>query len=220
MASYSETCEYVFPRQSDAEELAKSVTHGVGMVLSVIGTVVLLALAWRDGASLVQFGATLLYGLSLTAVYAASTFSHAIQEPKRKHLFRVVDQAVIYCLIAGTYTPFIFMYLPADRKWWIFAIVWGLALLGFASKALLKHRVEAVEVITYILLGWLPAAAMYYLIPFECIMWMLLGGCLYTVGAIFLTLDQRVPFFHTIWHAFVLAASVVHFYGVLHYTLV
>ncbi len=219
MASYSETCEYEFPRQSNAEEFANTVTHGIGMVLSITGTIALLAISWRQGSSIPQFLATVLYGLSLIAVYVASTLSHAIQEPRRKHLFRVLDQAVIYCLIAGTYTPFIFGYMPAERKWLIFAIVWALALFGFVSKALLKHRVEAVAVINYILLGWLPAAAMFYLMPVDCLIWMFVGGCLYTAGALFLTLDQRVPFFHTAWHGFVLAASVVHFYAVLHYTV-
>ncbi len=220
MATYSETCEYEFPKQSNAEEFANSVTHGIGAVLSITGTIALLAVAVRQGTPPVQLFATVLYGLSLSAVYAASTFSHAIQEPRRKHLFRVLDQAVIYCLIAGTYTPFILTYSPDDRKWLIFAIVWVLALFGFISKAFMKHRIEAVAVVNYILLGWLPAAALFYLMPFNCLIWMFLGGCLYTAGAFFLTFDQRVPFFHTAWHGFVLAASAVHFYAVLHYTVV
>ncbi len=220
MATFSESCEYEFPKQSDAEELANSVTHGMGTLLSAVGTIALLAIALRQDASVTQLFATLLYGMSLTAVYAASTLSHAVQEPRRKHLFRVLDQAVIYCLIAGTYTPFILMYLPADRKWWIFGGVWLLAIFGFFSKTLLKHRIEAVAVANYILLGWVPAATMFYLMPFSCLMWLFVGGCLYTVGALFLTFDQRVPFFHTLWHGFVLAASAVQFYAVLHYTVV
>ena len=183
MASYSETYDYEFPRQSNAEEVANTVTHGIGMLLSATGTIALLAIAWRQGASVSQFIATLLYGVSLIAVYAASTFSHAIQEPRRKHLYRVLDQAVIYCLIAGTYTPFIMMYMPTERKWLIFGIVWTLALFGFVSKALLEHRIEAVAVINYILLGWVPAAAMFYLMPVDCLIWLFIGGCLYTVGA-------------------------------------
>ncbi len=220
MATYSESCEYEFPRQSDAEEMANTLTHGIGTVLGATGTIALLAIAVRQGATAAQFFATLIYGISLTAVYAASTLSHAIQEPRRKHLFRVLDQAVIYCLIAGTYTPFILMYLPTERKWLVFTIVWTLALFGFWSKALLKHRVETVAVVNYILLGWLPAAAMFTLMPFGCLIWMFVGGCLYTAGALFLTFDQRVPFFHTAWHAFVLAASAAHFYCVLHYAIV
>ena len=220
MATYSKTCEYEFPKQSNAEEFANSVTHGIGMLLSATGTIALLIIALQHGSPIVQLFATLLYGLSLTAVYAASTFSHAIQEPRRKHLFRVLDQAVIYCLIAGTYTPFILMYLPTYWKWLVFAVVWALALFGFFSKAMLKHRIETVAVVNYILLGWLPAMAMFYLMPFDCLVWMFLGGCLYTAGAFFLTFDQRVPFFHTAWHGFVMAASAAHFYAVLHYTVV
>lgn len=224
MATTSKTSEYggvaEFPKQSGAEELANTVTHGMGMVLSVTGTGVLLGFAWRQGMSPAQLFATLLYCLSLIAVYAASTFSHALQEPHRKHLFRVLDQAVIYCLIAGTYTPFIFLYLPSRQSWLVFAMVWSLALVGFISKVLLKHRIDAVAVANYVLLGWVPAATMFYLLPFDCLMWMLVGGCFYTAGAFFLTFDQRVPFFHTAWHTFVLLASAVHFYGVLHYTVV
>lgn len=219
MATYSESCEYEFPKQTNAEEFANTLTHGMGMVLSATGTVALVVIGLHQGITQTQLFATLLYGLSLTAVYAASTFSHAIQEPRRKHLFRVLDQAVIYCLIAGTYTPFILLYLPAERKWLLFVVVWALALFGFASKALMKHRIETVAVVNYIMLGWLPAAVMFYLIPFDCLMWLFVGGCLYTAGAFFLTYDQHVRFFHTAWHGFVLAASAIHFYAVFQYTV-
>jgi hemolysin III len=163
--------------------------------------------------------ATLVYGASLTAVYAASTLSHAIQEPRRKQFFRILDQAVIYCLIAGTYTPFILTYLPPERKWAVLAAVWVFALWGFVSKAFLKHRIEAVVIANYVLLGWLPAMAMIGLLPLDCVLWMACGGILYTVGSLFLVLDQRVPFFHATWHAFVLLASVCHFFAVMHFTI-
>src|SRR3990172_1805946 len=116
MATYSESYEIEFPKQSGAEEAANTLTHGIGMVLSAVGCVALLILAAYHHANLGQLVATLVYGASLTAVYAASTFSHAIQEPRRKQFFRILDQAVIYCLIAGTYTPFILTYLPSERK--------------------------------------------------------------------------------------------------------
>ncbi len=169
------------------------------MVFSVAGTVALLVLAIYHHATLGQLMATLVYGASLTAVYVASTFSHAIQHPRRKQFFRVLDQAVIYCLIAGTYTPFILTYMPAQRKWAVLAFVWALAAVGFLSKAFLKHRIEAVVVANYILLGWLPAMAMISLMPLDCMLWMACGGVLYTVGTLFLTFDQRVPFFHATW---------------------
>jgi len=190
------------------------------MVLSAAGTVALLAISVHQHAPLGQFLATLLYGTSLTAVYAASTLSHAIQEPRRKHLFRVLDQAVIYCLIAGTYTPFIFAYAPSVHRWLLLSAVWALASFGFVSKMFWKHRIDSVAVANYILLGWVPAATMFYLMPMDCALWLLVGGCLYTGGAFFLTFDQHVPFFHTAWHGFVLLASAIHFFAVLHYTIV
>ena len=141
------------------------------------------------------------------------------RNPRRKQFFRVLDQAVIYCLIAGTYTPFILAYMPPQRKWAVLAFVWTLATVGFLSKAFLKHRVEAVVIANYILLGWLPAMAMVSLIPLDCMVWMACGGVLYTVGTLFLTFDQRVPFFHATWHLFVLGASAFHFFAVVHYTI-
>jgi hemolysin III len=219
MATYSESYEIEFPKQTDAEELANSITHGVGMVLSAIGTVVLLTVAVQRQANWGQLLATVIYGVSLTAVYAASTFSHAIQQPRRKQLFRILDQAVIYCLIAGTYTPFILSYMPPERKWVVLLAVWIYAGWGFISKAVLKRQIETVVIANYVLLGWAPAMAMIGLIPMDCVMWMACGGILYTVGALFLMLDQRVPFFHTIWHAFVLVASGLHFFSVMHFTV-
>lgn len=220
MATYTESYEIEFPKQSVAEEIANTVTHGIGLCLSVIGFVGLLILGSRLQLGLEQLVGITLYGAALIAVFGASTFSHAIQEPRQKQFFRVLDQAVIYCLIAATYTPFILAYMPPERKWLLFAVVWSLAAVGFLSKALLKHRVEMVAVANYILLGWVPAAAMVNLMPFNCVMWMLAGGILYTLGALFLTLDQRVPFFHATWHAFVLGASAVHFFSVLHFTMI
>lgn len=219
MATYSESFEIEFPKQTGAEELANSVTHGLGMVLSAAGTVILLVLAIQRQADWGQLLATIIYGASLTAVYAASTFSHAIQQPRRKQLFRILDQAVIYCLIAGTYTPFILAYMPPERKWLVLIAVWLCAGWGFVSKAILKRQIEAVVIANYVLLGWAPAMAMISLMPMDCMLWMASGGILYTVGALFLMLDQRVPFFHTIWHAFVLVASGLHFFSVMHFTI-
>lgn len=219
MATCSEPYEISFPKQSNAEEFANTLTHGAGMVLSAAGSVALLVLAVYYEASVGQLLATVVYGASLTAVYVASTFSHAFQHPRRKQFFRVLDQAVIYCFIAGTYTPFILAYMPPQRKWAVFALVWTLAAVGFLSKVCLKHRVEAVVVANYILLGWVPAMAMVSLMPLDCMIWMACGGVLYTVGTLFLTFDQRVPFFHAAWHVFVLGASAFHFFAVMHYTI-
>jgi hemolysin III len=219
MATYTESYDIEFPKQSDAEELANTVTHGAGAILAGVGACALVALALYQRAGIAQVLAIVVYGASLTAVYAASTLSHAIQHPRRKRFFRIADQAMIYCLISGTYTPFIFAYLPSDRQWLVFAVVWAGAFGGFVSKMLLKDRCEVGEMLSYLLLGWLPAAAMISFIPMDCVVWMAIGGILYSVGALFLTFDQRVPFFHATWHTFVLLASGIQFFAVWHFTI-
>jgi hemolysin III len=218
MATYNETYEIEFPKQSMAEEIANSITHGIGLLLSVIGAVALVFLAYQHGSP-AQITGVCVYGSSLIAVYLASTLSHAIQTPRWKHFFRILDQAVIYLLIAGTYTPFMVTYLPSSWRWFLFSLVWGLAISGFLSKAFFKHRINGVVVANYVLLGWVPAAAMVHLLPLSCFLWMLAGGLLYTAGAIFLSLDQRVPFFHAAWHISVMCASFCHYVAVLYFTV-
>jgi len=217
MSTYSETYEIVIPKQSVGEEIANSATHALGCLLSVAATIALVYLSVRRQVDGVQLAGLIAYGLSLIGVYGASTLSHAIQEPRQKHFFRIVDQALIYCLIAGTYTPFILACMPEPRKWVLIVVVWGLAAAGFFSKTVLRHRIGAVTVSNYILLGWVPAAAMLNLMPLACVSWMAVGGVLYTVGALFLCLDQRVPYFHAMWHLFVLSASAAHYYAVAHF---
>jgi hemolysin III len=218
MASISQPIKYDFPYQSMREEIANSITHGLGFFLSAVGAVVLLFAAGR-GLDTWRLAGLTIYALSLVAVYASSTLSHAIQEARWKHLFRILDQATIYLLIAGTYTPFILVFAAPDRRFLVLIIVWGVAILGTISKVVLKHRVNSVDVVNYALLGWLPAIALYNEIPSACLWWMFLGGVSYTVGTVFLSLDQRVPFFHTAWHAFVLGGSAIHYYAIMQYTL-
>jgi len=219
MATYSESYGFEFPRQSSAEEIANTATHGVGLALATIGALALVATALARGSSVEALVVVTVYGASLIAVYAASTCSHAVQEPRRKRLYRIVDQAVIYLLIAGTYSPFISTYAPPGRKWLLMAVVWALALSGFLSKVVLKHRIEVVALANYIFLGWLPAMAMVDALPFEGFNWVVVGGALYSLGAVFLVFDQRVPYFHALWHVFVLGASISHFGVIMHITL-
>lgn len=218
MATYSESVELQFPRQSAAEETANTVTHAVGLVLSIVGGIALLPMA-VDRVDIGQLLGLAMYIGAVFTVYLASTMSHAIQQPTWKHRWRVVDQAAIYLMIAGTYTPFILAYLPTDRRWFVFSAVWAFAIAGFISKAVLKHRVEAVGLISYLMLGWLPAMPMLPFMSLDCLMWMALGGLLYTIGAVFLALDERVPFFHTMWHLFVLIASICHFYAIVQFVV-
>ena len=211
--------DQAFERRLSVEKL-NQMTHGLGLVLSVVGSVVLLSLAaqqedpWR-------LAGCLIYVLALTALYAASTLSHSFVEPRRRHFFRIVDQVCIFLLIAGTYTPFMMAFLRESWAFVLLPIVWFLAAIGIAFKVLVKGH-ENVSTFAYVLLGWLPvtgAVPISQYMPVGALLWILAGGVLYTLGTLFLTFDERVPYFHPIWHLFVIAASMCHFYAVMMYVL-
>jgi hemolysin III len=157
------------------------------------------------------------YLASLLAVYAMSTLSHSCQTLPRKAFFRRLDQGFIYLLIAATYTPFALAYLR-DGVWWVLlGAIWSVALVGFVAKVFFAHRVEAVSVASYLLLGWMPALsvpALLATVPIAALWWMLLGGVCYTLGTLFLIYDARVRHFHAVWHLLVIAGSICHFLGI------
>jgi hemolysin III len=201
---------------SPSEELANSITHALGLVLSVVGTAVLLDRAIRYGDTLQVVGVSV-YGATLVALYAASTLSHSFERPRIRHFFRTVDQVCIFLLIAGTFTPISLTYCRSGWWWGLFIAVWALALGGIFFK-LFFTRLHNVSISAYVLLGWLPIIAIKPIvatIPASVLVWMLAGGILYTIGTLFLLKDDRVPYFHAAWHVFVIAASACHYYAVL-----
>lgn len=206
--------------RSFSEELVNSLTHGIGLVFSLVGSVILLERVlpqpdrWR-------LAGCAIFAAALVAVYAASTLSHAVARPAWRRFFRTLDQSCIYLLIAATYTPFGLEYLRLGWWWVFFFLMWMAAFAGFFSKLLFRHRIDAVTIWSYVLLGWLPIlpASLYLgLLPWGALMWILIGGLCYTAGTLFLVLDHRPFHFHAIWHLFVLAGSACHFYAV--YTFV
>jgi hemolysin III len=203
------------------EEIANSITHGAGVALSLVGAIVLVVLAAQRGGPREIIGCAV-YGLTLVGVYTASTLSHVFQEPRWKRAFRMLDQAMIYLLIAGTFTPMSLYYLRGGYWWVLFTAMWIVAALGFFSKILLAHRVDSVAIVLYVLMGWMPALAakpMIAIVPSECLWLMAAGGVLYTVGTLFLAFDRKAVYMHATWHIFVIAASAVHYYAVLEYAL-
>lgn len=169
----------------------------------------------------VWFGC-LVYGISLVSVYVTSTLSHYFKEPDLQKFYRKLDQAFIYLLIVASYTPFSLAYLHGTWWWCLLGIMWTLALLGFASKLFLAHRVQAVSIWLYLLLGWVPAmGGMPWSkdLPFDCILWIIYGGIAYTAGTFFLFNDKKVPYFHAVWHLFVMAGSAIHFWGVIKFVV-
>ena len=201
---------------SPSEELANSITHALGLVLSIAGTAVLLDRAIRYGDALQVVGVSV-YGATLVALYAASTLSHSFERPRIRHFFRTVDQVCIFLLIAGTFTPIALTYFRGGWWWALFLTVWGLALCGIFFK-LFFTRLHNVSISAYVLLGWLPVVAIkpiVQIVPSAVLWWILAGGILYTIGTLFLLKDDRVPYFHSAWHVFVIAASACHYYAVL-----
>lgn len=204
-------------RPSPGERL-NTLTHGAGFALSIVGAVVLMRQVWPFGEFWRYLGGGL-YALSLVGVYASSTLSHSASEPNAKRLFRMFDQAFIYLLIVGSYTPFALAYLRSSVWWMVFlGVLWALALFGFFSKVVAAHRVDSVSIWIYLLLGWLPVTSVYPIMqvaPSTSLKFMLAGGMCYTIGTLFLMYDQRVPRFHAVWHVLVIAGSVFHFWGIL-----
>jgi hemolysin III len=199
------------------QELVNAVTHGIGLLLSIVGVIVLIVRSYSQGDAYRVAGCTV-FAMTLIAVYAASTLSHTPQRPRLRHLCRSLDQGAIYLLIVGTCMPFALTYLRTG--WWFlfFGLMWIVALCGFVSKILFWHRVEGVAIWSYVLLGWMPIATVPSLmgaVPAAALWWMLIGGLCYTCGTLFLVFDNRHPLFHGVWHVFVIAGSTCHFMTIL-----
>ncbi len=203
--------------RSSAEELINAGTHALGLVLAVIGALIMAGSVAADGDAWRTIGCGV-YLASLITVYAMSTLSHMITTPRWKLLFRRLDQGFIYLLIVATYTPFSLAYLRTGLWWALLAAMWTVAIIGFVAKVFFSHRVEAVSLASYMLLGWMPimaAPALMRLMPIGAFWWMVGGGVCYTVGTLFLLNDERVRHFHAVWHLCVIAGSICHFLGIL-----
>ncbi len=201
---------------SVGEEIVNSITHGVGTGLSVIGGIALVVLAalYGDVWRIVSFS---IYATTLVTLYLASTLYHSFRHPQLKRIFKIIDHACIYLLIAGTYTPFLLVSLRGPWGWTLLGIIWGLALVGIIFKAFSAHRFRRFLVWGYLLMGWLCVVAgreLLLRVPTDGLVWLAIGGGLYTVGVIFYAW-RRLPYGHAIWHLFVLAGSICHYVAVL-----
>jgi len=200
-------------------ERFNSITHLVGAVLALIGVTVLVTLAGVEGGAtrIISFS---VYGVTLFLLYLSSTLYHSLQG-RAKEVFQVLDHHAIYLLIAGTYTPFTLVALRGSKTgWWLFGAVWGLALIGMITDTLRGGGGRLLSVCIYLLMGWLIVFALGDIIaalPAAGFAWLVAGGIFYTVGVIFYALDSRWPWCHGIWHLFVLAGSVSHYFAILLY---
>lgn len=199
-------------------ERLNSVTHLIGAVLAVVGLVVLLVTATRQGDPW-KTSSFAIYGAALLLLYVCSVLYHSLRG-RAKALFRKLDHCAIYLLIAGTYTPFALVTLRGPWGWSLFGIVWGLALLGIAQELIIAGGTRVASLVIYLLMGWLALIAVVPLaraLSLAGFIWVLIGGVVYTVGIVFYALDDKLPHGHGIWHLFVLGGSGAHFGAILRY---
>ncbi len=202
--------------QSDREEMANAITHGIGILLGVVALVLLVVLAARKGDTwaVVSFS---IYGASFILLYTASTLYHGFRDEKLKRFFKLMDHASIYLLIAGTYTPILLTIMRGGWGWSLFGVIWGLAILGVVFKILFVGRFKVLSVLIYLAMGWLIVIAIKPMLaaaPTGFLLWLAIGGACYTLGVIFYVW-RTFPFHHTVWHLFVLGGSLSHFFGLL-----
>lgn len=202
------------------DELANSITHGVGLALSLAGFGVLLTLAIMRGNTWHIVGCSV-YGASLVFLYTASTLYHSLRSPRARHVLKVLDHSAIYLLIAGTYTPFTLVNLRGFWGWLLLALVWTLCVIGVLFKVFFVNRLKVLSTIFYLLMGWVCVIAikpLFAAVPLGGISWLLAGGLFYTTG-IFFFATKRIRYSHAIWHLFVLAGSICHYFAVVLYVL-
>ena len=195
------------------EEIANSITHGVGAALSVAGLVMVVAAALHRTAGHVL--ACAIYGGSLVLLYLCSTLYHALTNPRAKRVFRVLDHASIYILIAGTYTPVTLVVLRGAWGWTLFGVIWALAVAGVVFKCFFTGRLNFLSTAIYVLMGWLAVVAIRPLLAalsWTGFLWLAAGGIAYPSGVLFFA--SRWKYSHTVWHLFVLAGSICHFVAV------
>lgn len=204
---------------ANREEVMNWLTHGLGLLMSIIGLILLLVKA--GGQSLQMTASVIVYGLTMIAVYASSTIYHYVKAPTKKKLWKILDHAAIYLLIAGTYTPFALVTLSQGIGYTVFFIAWSLALSGVIFKIFFTGRFVKLSTLLYIAMGWMSCLLIQPLmssLAWEGFILLMGGGLVYTLGTIFY-LAKKIPYSHAIWHLFVMGGSVMHFLSVFYYVL-
>ncbi|HYG79651.1 MAG TPA: hemolysin III family protein [Pyrinomonadaceae bacterium] len=204
--------------QSLGEEIANSITHGVGLLLALCVVPFLVAGAVRRGDAANVVGASV-FGATLVMLYLASTVYHALPRNRAKSIFQILDHAAIYLLIAGTYTPFTLGVLRGAWGWTLLALIWAMAIFGVVLKAVSGTKCRRLSMCLYLAMGWLVLIAVRPVlssVPASGLVWIAAGGVAYTSGVAFFA-AERMRYSHSVWHLFVLAGSVCHVFAVLWY---
>ncbi|NOI32127.1 PAQR family membrane homeostasis protein TrhA [Vibrio coralliilyticus] len=201
------------------EEIANTLTHGIGMVLGIVGLVLLLIKAVDHNADALTITSMSIYGGSMIVLFLASTLYHAIPYQKAKRALKTFDHCAIYLLIAGSYTPFLLVSLRTPLATGLMIVIWTIALVGIIMKLAFVYRFKKLSLVTYLLMGWLSLVVIYQLalnLDVGGLTLLAAGGVIYSLGVIFYV-AKRIPFNHAIWHGFVLAGCACHFLAIYLY---
>ncbi|MEZ8144488.1 hemolysin III family protein [Enterovibrio norvegicus FF-33] len=213
------TCVSDTPSYSVKEEIASSISHGLGVLFGAVALILLLVKAVDAHADVLSIVSYSVYGASIIILYLASTLYHAIPFEKFKRALKTFDHCAIYLLIAGTYTPFLLISLRTPLAMGLMALIWGIALVGIVMKIAFVYRFESLSLFTYLAMGWLSLVVVYQLadvVPTAGLVLLALGGVVYSLGVIFYV-KPSIPYNHAIWHLFVLGGTVLHFLAIYWY---
>ena len=208
------------PAYSIKEEIANTTTHGLGALLSIAALVLLIVFSALNGNSW-HIVSSVIFGTSMILLYTASMLYHLVSTPKLKKLFRTLDHSSIFLLIAGTYTPFTLVSLRGGLGWTLFGLVWGIAIAGIILETVTRQKYQKLSLTLYLGMGWLIIVAIkpiLHVVEPGGIALLVAGGLCYTIGVIFYVWKSLI-FNHAIWHLFVLAGTVLHFFAVFFYVI-
>lgn len=209
------------PTYTLGEELLNAISHGVGVLFSITALVLTVVFSakhhnpWALASSIV-------YGISLIILYTNSTIYHSLKRNNGKRVFRILDHSSIFILIAGTYTPYTLVSLNGKVGWIIFGVVWACAIIGILFKSININKFKKLSTLFYVFMGWIVVFAfkpLYEVLPTGGLYLLVAGGLVYTIGAIFYAIGHKSKYMHSIFHIFVLAASILHFFSILLYVI-
>ena len=205
---------------SKGEEIANAITHGIGVLLSVAALVLLIVSSSLHGDAWHVVSFTI-FGFTMLLLYTSSTLVHSFPEGRAKYVFEILDHGSIYLFIAGTYTPFLLVTIRSPLAWVLFGIIWGVAISGVVFKVFFVKKFLFTSTLIYVLMGWMIVffwGSLTQNLPHEGILLLIIGGVCYTLGSIFYVW-RGFPFHHAVWHLFVLAGSICHFFSIIKYVL-
>ena len=209
------------PKYSLGEEIMSAVIHGIGALLAIVALVLCTVISASHGSTVAVIS-SIIYGVTLIILYTMSTLYHSLAVNNAKRVFRIIDHCSIFLLIAGTYTPFTLVALEKPLGYYLFAIVWGIAILGIVLNSINLKKYKVISLISYVVLGWVIIFAYNPLkeaVDWSGVLLLISGGVIYTIGAIIYALGKKIKYFHSIFHMFVLAASILHFLAIVLYVI-